>query len=128
MQLARDLLDNQVIDRDNRKMGKVDDIVLVVRRGRPPRVAAIEMGLSTTAARVHRGLGEWALRLERRWSVAKHTPVRVDIDRIRKAGINVQIDIDATHTEVYAWERWVRRVFIGHIPGHGSGGPGEEKK
>ena len=47
MHLVRDLLDNQVCDARNRKMGKVDGIVLVLRQGRPPRVAAIELGMST---------------------------------------------------------------------------------
>ncbi len=128
MQIARDLLDNQVLDRENRKMGKVDDVVMVVRRGRPPRLSAIELGMSTMLARIHPRLGSWALRFERRWGIAQHTPVRVEIDRVQKAGINVQVDVDATHTEVYAWEDWIRRVLIGRIPGHGSGGPEAEKK
>jgi len=128
MQIARDLLDNQVLDKEDRKMGKVDDVVIVVRRGRAPRLSAIELGLSTMLARIHPGLGAWALGIERRWGVAQHTPVRVDMDRVEQAGINVQADIDATRTDVYAWERWIRRVLIGRIPGHGTGGPDEEKK
>jgi sporulation protein YlmC with PRC-barrel domain len=92
MQLARDLLDNQVIDRAGRKMGKVDDIVLVLRRGKPPRVAWIEMGLPTTLARISGGLGERAARLERRLGVGDGTPVRIDAGRLEKVGINVQAD------------------------------------
>jgi sporulation protein YlmC with PRC-barrel domain len=128
MQLARDLLDNQVLDKFNRRMGKVDDVVLVMRRGKPPRVAAIELGLSTTLGRIHEGLAGWAVRLERRFGVSDGTPIRVDIDRVDKAGINVVVAIDAERTQVYAWERWIRRVLIGKIPGHGSGGPEAEKK
>jgi len=118
MQLARDLLDNQVLDREDKKMGKVDDVVLVVRRGKPPRVAAIELGVSTLLNRIYEGLGR----------ISAEPPVRIDIVRIQKAGINVQADVYADRTHVYAWERWIRRVFIGYIPGHGSGGPEEEKK
>jgi len=128
MQIGRDLLDNQVLDKENRKMGKVDDVVMVIRRGRAPRLSALELGMSTTLARIHPGLGEWALGVERRWGVSQHTPVRVDMERVQKAGINVQADIDADRTEVYAWERWIRRVLIGRIPGHGIGGPDAEKK
>jgi sporulation protein YlmC with PRC-barrel domain len=128
MQLARDLLDNQVIDRVGRKMGKVDDIVLVLRRGRPPRVAWIEMGLPTTLARISAGLGEWAVRLERRLGVGDGAPVRIDTERLDTAGINVEANVDAERTEVYAWERWIRRVLIDRIPGHGSGGPEAQKK
>jgi len=128
MQLARDLLDNQVLDREGRKMGKEDDNVLVVRRGKPPRITAIELGLSTLLDRIHPGLGDWGLRLERRWKVSADTPVRIDIDRLKNAGINVHADIDANRTAVYAWERWIGRVIIGRIPGHGRGGPEEKTK
>ena len=128
MHLARDLLDNQVLDKFGRKMGKVDDIVLVPRRGKPPRVAAIELGLSTTFARIHESLGEWAARQERRFGIGDGKAVRIEIDRLEKAGIDVVADIDAERTRVYDWERWIRRVLIGKIPGHGSGGPEAEKK
>lgn len=128
MHLGRDLLDKQLLDREGRKAGKVDDIVLEVRRGKAPRVVALELGLSTVLDRIHDGLGQWALRLERRWRVSDATPVRIGIEHVTKAGINVETDVDANQTAVYAWERWIRGVLIGHIPGHGLGGPEEEKK
>ena len=118
MQIGRDLVDKQVLDREERKMGKVDDVVIVLRRGRTPRVAAIELGVSTLLHRIYEGLGR----------ISSEPPVRIDLDRVEKAGINVQADVDANQTHVYDWERWVRRVFIWRIPGHGSGGPEEEKK
>lgn len=128
MHLVRDLLDNQVIDRFNRKMGKVDDVVLVVRRGRPPRVAGVELGLGTALARIHPGLARFAVWLERRLGAGTGRPVRIDIDRLESAGLNVRTDVDADHTAVYAWERWIRRVLIHRIPGSGEGGPEAHRK
>jgi hypothetical protein len=127
MHLSRDLLDNQVCDRANHRMGKVDGIVLALRRGRPPRVAALELGTSTLLGRISRRLGTWAAGLERRLRVGDGEPQRIDVDRIVKVGINVMVDIDADRTKVYDWERWLARA-LGRIPGAGSGRPEAERK
>jgi hypothetical protein len=119
MQLGRDLMDNQALDRFNRKAGKVDGIVMVLRNGRPPRVTAIEIGLPTVLARIHPRLGTLAARLERWLGIDAGRPVRIDIDRVERAGINVRIDVDANGTAAYAWEHWVCDAFICRIPGAG---------
>jgi hypothetical protein len=128
MQLVRDLLDNQVLDKFNRKAGKVDGIIMVLRSGRPPRVTAIEIGLPTVLARIHSRLGDFGAWLEHRVGIDRGRPVRIDIAHVEQAGIDVRVDIDAATTAVYCWERWVRKVFIGRIPGAGQGGPGAAKK
>lgn len=128
MQLVRDLLDNQVYDRQGRRIGKVDGIRLVMRRGKPPRVDAIELGLSTLGARIHRRLGAWLSHLERRLGVGDGTPVSIPMEHVERIGIDVHTDIDGSRTDVYAWEAWIDRVLICHIPGAGEGVPDEEKK
>jgi hypothetical protein len=128
MHLVRDLLDNQVRDRKDRKMGKVDGIAVVVRRGRPPRVVAIEMGLPTLATRISERLGRSMSALERRLGVGNGEAVRIPIERIMEIGIDVRVDIDANRTAVYDWEKWIRRVFIGRLPGAGGGGPEAAEK
>jgi hypothetical protein len=128
MQLGRDLLDNQVLDRFDRKAGKVDGIVMVLRNGRPPRVTSIEIGLPTVLARIHPRLGAFAARLEHRLGIGAGRPVRIDIDRVERAGINVRIDVDANTTAAYAWERWVCETFICRIPGAGKRGARGRKK
>ena len=55
MEMVRDVLDNQIHDKQNCKVGKVDGIVIVLRKGRPPRVIALELGVVTVAHRIHRG-------------------------------------------------------------------------
>ena len=121
MHLVRDLLDNQVRDERNRRMGKVDGIVLVLRQGRPPRVAAIELGVSTLLGRINHRLGALAARLERRWGITDGEPLRVPFDKIESIGIDVKVKVDADRTTVYDWERWLRRVLIERIPIPGGG-------
>ena len=121
MHLVRDLLDNQVRDERNRRMGKVDGIVLVVRQGRPPRVAAIELGMSTLLARISVRLGRLAARLERQWGITDGEPVRIPFDKIESIGIDVRVNLNADRTTVYDWERWIRRVLIERIPVRGGG-------
>ena len=128
MQLGRDLLDNQVLDKFNRKAGKVDGIVMVLRTGRPPRVTAIEIGLPTVLARIHPRLGALAARLERRLGIDAGRPVRIDIGRVERTGINVRIDVDANRTAAYAWEHWVCDTLICRIPGAGKRTPEAREK
>jgi hypothetical protein len=128
MHLVRDLLDNQVRDKEDRRMGKVDGIVLILRRGRPPRVSAIEMGLPTLATRISERLGRGVRALERRLGVGDGEVVRIPMERIMGIGIDVRVDIDANRTAVYDWEKWIRRVLIGRLPGAGAGGPEAAEK
>ena len=121
MHLVRDLLDNQVCDERDRKMGKVDGIILVLRKGKPPRVAAIELGMSTLLCRISDRIGHFAARLEQRWGIADGAPVRIPFDRIERIGIDVRVKLNADRTTVYDWERWIRRVLIEKIPVPGGG-------
>ena len=126
MHLVRDLLDNQVRDQKNRRMGKVDGIVLRVRRGEPPRVEAIELGMSTLVGRINHRLGNLAARLERRWGITDGMPLRIPFRKVERIGIDVKVGIDADRTTVYDWERWLRRVLIDRIPIPGGGSDAPE--
>ena len=130
MHLVRDLLDNQVLDARNRRMGKVDGIVLILRKNRPPRVAAIELGMPTLLARISKRLGRFAARMERRWGITDGRPVRIPLEKIGGIGIDVRVDVDADGTTVYDWERWLCRVLIERIPvpGGGSDAPKADTK
>ncbi|HVD91510.1 MAG TPA: hypothetical protein VNC21_04490 [Vicinamibacterales bacterium] len=124
MHLVRDLLDNQVNDKRDRKMGKVDGIILVLREGKPPKVEAIELGMSTLLSRISDRLGRFAARLEQRWGITDGEPVRIPVRKIERIGIDVRVKVDADRTTVYDWERWIRRVIIEKIPVPGGGRTG----
>ena len=54
MDLARDLLDKLLVDRNQRPLGRVEGIVLELRADRPAAGrAAMEVGLVTAARRLH---------------------------------------------------------------------------
>jgi sporulation protein YlmC with PRC-barrel domain len=117
MELGREVLDQQVIDRHGELMGKVDGIVLQLRERKPPRVASLVIGGGTAARRIHPGFADWLVRWRRRWGPRDDQPFQVSWSLVRKIGIDVQVDVDAKQTPAWAWENWVREHIIGRIPG-----------
>ena len=119
MNLVRDVLDKQVTDRNREPLGKADGIILVLRRGMPPRVESLELGMSTLARRLHPSLARLVLRLETALGVHDGKPTRLPFDRIRSTGIDVHVDIDGHRTTALVWETWWRST-LQWIPGAGS--------
>ena len=52
MELIRDILDKQLVDRRETKVGKVDGLVVELREGEPPRIVFIEIGRASCRERV----------------------------------------------------------------------------
>jgi hypothetical protein len=117
VRLVRDVLDKQILDRKHVRAGKVDGIVIALRKGRPPRVIALEMGVATAAGRISVRLGRWVARVERRMGITKNEPARILFEHVTKTGIDVSVDIDANRTGALKWEDWLREHVIGPIPG-----------
>jgi hypothetical protein len=117
--LVRDVLDNQLMDREQCPMGKVDGIVLVLRKGKPPRLAYIEVGMSTLAHRISTRLGKFAERVGRKRGVRRGEPFRIPWAKVRDVGIDVEVDMDAAETPVLAWEKWLNERVVRRIPGGG---------
>jgi len=117
MQLGQALLDQQVTDRNGEQMGKVDGVVVELRREHPPRIAALVIGGGTAAERVHQGWARWLLRWRRRWGPRQDEPLEIPWSKVRKIGVDVKVDLEAGRTSALAWEHWVREHIIGRIPG-----------
>src|SRR3954471_12536677 len=98
MDLGRDVLDQQVVDRNGELMGKVDGVVIEVRDGKPPRVARLVIGGGTAAHRVHAGFGAWLVRWRRRWGPEDDRPLEVPWSMVLKIGIDVKVDVTAART------------------------------
>ncbi len=114
--LIRDVLDNQLVDRNGRKMGKADGLVIELRKGKPPKLAYIEVGGPTLAARIHPRLGEWVMRLARRFGESGE-PYRIRWSRVKSVGIDIEVELDAEKTPVLAFEHWLREHVVSRIPG-----------
>jgi sporulation protein YlmC with PRC-barrel domain len=117
MDVIRDVLDNQLVDRNQRKMGKVDGIVIEYENGKQPRLAYIEVGLVTLARRIHPRLSALLATIESKWGAKHSEPFRIPWSKVRDVGIDVDVDIDAEDTSALAWEKWVREQIISRIPG-----------
>jgi sporulation protein YlmC with PRC-barrel domain len=116
MDLIRDLLDKQVVDRNGREMGRVDSVILEMRAGAPPRVAAIELGPAVLAARVRPILGRWIGALEHAAGVGDGEPVRIAFEDIVSIADHVKVDRSVGESGVATIEQRLR-AWLSGLPG-----------
>src|SRR4051794_7968247 len=109
MDLIREVLDNQIVDRNQRRLGKIDGILVEFVNGKPPLLVAVETGWLTKARRLHPRLAHW---LWLRGSRAFQIPWT----KIRDIGTDVEFDIDASETPLLWTEKKLRRLLM-RIPG-----------
>jgi sporulation protein YlmC with PRC-barrel domain len=117
MNLGQSLLDQQVIDRNDQLMGKVDGVLVELRKDHPPRVAALVIGGGTAARRVGHRWGRWLLHWRRRWGPDGDEPLEVPWSKVVRIGVDVKVNLESERTPALAWEHWVREHIIGRIPG-----------
>jgi hypothetical protein len=87
--LVHDVLDAQVLDRNDQPMGKVDGIALELREGAPPRVAYVELDAATAWRRLGERFGRWARAVLRRRGGA---PRRFTWQEVIEVTIHVKVD------------------------------------
>ena len=109
-----EILDPQLLDREERPMGMVDGLVLDVRDVGPPKVTHILVGGVTLANRLSRPIRGLALWLARRYGVRGGEPYRIPWSAVRDVGVSITVDLDPRETPVLYWEdragRLIRRV------------------
>jgi sporulation protein YlmC with PRC-barrel domain len=115
MDIGRQILDQQLVDRNGINMGKVDGVVLELREGRPPRVSAVLTGGHVLARRLHPKFESWARWVTRHWGPGHLEPMRIPWERVKKIGVDVKVDVAAE--EGMPWEHWVRDHIVRHLPG-----------
>src|SRR5215216_1067499 len=115
--LVRDVLDKQIYDANDVRVGKVDGVVLMPRQGRPARVAAIESAMPTVWRRVWPRLGDWIERFQHWLAPDLVGPTRIRFEHVVHSGIDVNVDIDARKTNAYVWENWIKTTFVEKLPG-----------
>lgn len=120
--LVRDVLDKQVIDPDDCKIGKVDSIVLQLRAHRPPRVIGMEISQAAAWRRLHTRLGDFADWLRARFEPGQDRPARILFEHFVRGGIDVIVDIPWKRTRALVWEDWLQQRIVGRIPGGRRGG------
>lgn len=116
MDLVRDCLDKQIDDRDKRRMGRVDGLIMEIEEGRQPRVAYVELGVKTLMNRLSKRLGRASVWVMKRFDI-DHDPYRIPMGKIRIGLNKVDADVEAEKTPALEWELWLRKKVIGRIPG-----------
>ena len=120
MNVIRNVLDHQLVDRNHMKMGRVDGITIELRQGQAPRLAYIEMGMPTLARRLHPRLEPWIAALQNRWGAKQKEPFLIlwsQVSDFNTGGLDIQVDLEAKTTPALAWENWLRKHVIRRIPG-----------
>lgn len=115
MDLVRDVLDKEMVDRNGREMGRVDGVVLVVRKGAPPRVAAFEVGPAALAHRVCPLFGRWVAALEHGFGVDEGRPLRIPFRDVLNITDHVKVDRAFGETAAATIEQRLRR-WVSSIP------------
>jgi len=121
--LVRDVLDKQIVDPHDCKVGKVDGIVWQLRAHRPPRVIAMEVSQAAVWRRIHPKLAALAEWLRARIGPGRSDrPPRILFEHFLSGGIDVRIDVEARRTHALVWEDWLEERVIAKIPGGRRGG------
>ena len=115
--LSRNVIDTQLVDRHQQKIGRIDELLLELEEGKPPRVATIVI---SGAARARRAGG---------WMVACHRVVRalfgqraehesrVPFDAVRCIADTIELDVEADALDSMHLEQWLATHIICRIPG-----------
>jgi len=116
--LGLHLLDRQLVDREGRLAGKVDDLELEQRDDGRLYVTAILAGPGVLAQRMgRRRFGPWLQQAVARL-VDEHPAIqRIPLARVADIGNHVDLAVDRHELATFAAERWVQDHIISHIPG-----------
>jgi sporulation protein YlmC with PRC-barrel domain len=117
LRVVHELLDKPVLDEARRNIGRVDGVVLELRRGAQPRITAFEIGGRVWARRLHPRIARWAVSLGKRWPALANGVTRIPMEDVRTTGITVSVKCDGRTTPAMGWEHWLRRNVISRIPG-----------
>lgn len=117
LRLVRDVLDQQVVDREKRNAGKVDGIVVEVGDDGTARVLYLELGTAVLARRLSHRLAELYEAIRHRLVRDPAPPFRISWKKVRAIDVAVHVDIDAGASDAFRLERRLRDGFIGRIPG-----------
>jgi sporulation protein YlmC with PRC-barrel domain len=113
--IVRDMLDKQVVDRNGRPLGRVDTVIVDIH-ARDARLVAIEVGLVSVADRLHPLLGRCARAFEIILGIEKGRPVRIPFDKVIDVDDRVKVDVAASDTQALAMEQLLRPI-VTSIPG-----------
>jgi sporulation protein YlmC with PRC-barrel domain len=114
------LLDRQLVDRDGRMAGMVDDLELESGESGQLYVTAILSGPGALANRFARDVfGDWMRWVHAIVSPGERDPARIPFNVVQDIGNHVTLGADRDDVGTASAERWFRDHVVAHIPGSG---------
>jgi len=120
MHLVRDVLDKELLDREEEPMGRVDGLIMHVGKRSQPRITHIAVGGSTLWERVHPVFGRLSRRMSRWWGPKREKEVRIPWSHVKTIGRDIKLDVEGKDTGALDWELWIAHHIIERIPGSGN--------
>jgi len=113
------LLDRQLVDKDGRLAGKVDDLELTFPEGGgPPQVTAILAGPGALSRRLGGRFGAWLEAVANRLRDGDDDhPARIPFAVVKQIGSAIDLSVAKAELETDRLEAWTRDHLIGHLPG-----------
>jgi sporulation protein YlmC with PRC-barrel domain len=118
MLIGFDLLDRQILDRDGRPVGKVDDVELAYAADGTASISALLVGQQALGQRLGGALGRWMAGTARRLAdTPDKKPIRIGLKLV--AGINsaMNLSVEREMLQEPPLEIWLRDHLIDRIPG-----------
>lgn len=115
--LGRMVLDRGLLDRDGRRCGKVDDLLLELEPGSEPRVVAVVTGPLAFAQALGRPWRAVAAVLHRLVGVTDPRPVEVPWSSVDAIDVVVRLSVSRQEIGLEEPDAAVRRRIVSRIPG-----------
>ena len=124
------LLDRQIIDSEDRMVGKVDDLELNERFDGRLEVTALLLGPGALGPRLGGRLGEWTVAVWRRLHPDVDPPLgRIPVADITKVDSAIHLRHTRLELDVEGLEVWVDEKVVSRLPlVHPAGGPSDRPR
>lgn len=112
------LLDREILDAEDQRVGKVDDLALSdAGSGEPPRIEALLMGPAAYGTRLGGPLGDWIRRAGAKLADTED-PITIPMALVAEIDVSVKLSITVDQLpRALRAEGWLRDHLIGRIPG-----------
>lgn len=123
MDLGKHVVDKELLDRNDLRMGRVDDLVLEMGEPLPagslpaPRVAAIVSGPMALEGIVSTPASWLARHIYRLLGLHDPRPVEIPWCRVTAIDVTVHVDVERDDSGAVALSKAVERRYIGRLPG-----------
>ncbi|MEU5526659.1 hypothetical protein ABZ744_06920 [Micromonospora chersina] len=118
IQLAKQLLDRQIVDVDGRLVGRVDDIAFAVDEEGYPYVDCLLTGQGALGQRIGGRIGRLLVAVADRFTDDPPVlPLRVPLSQVDRVESAVRLRCPAADLPPSPVESWLRRHLIDRIPG-----------